>query len=66
MEEKSVESPVCLFLIFFKPPQKIFCSPRIVVYGVLTQIGLPAADIWPFLGRIWSVLDPCDMKQKNV
>ena len=61
-QRKGVESPVHLLfsILFVKPPYYVTLGPTIVVHGGLMQIVSQTAKIRPFLGRIWSVFDPCE------
>ena len=63
--ERNMEILVHFFSFFFiELTQNVSLGPKIVVNGGLTQIELQSAKIWPFLGRIWNVFDPCEMEEK--
>ena len=54
-----------VFSIFFAIlPQNLYFGPIIVVRGSLMQIRQRAAELWTFLGRIWSVFNPVKWKKK--
>ena len=57
---------VCFSIFLAKPPQNLYFSPIIVACDDLMQIVPQTAKIWPFVGRIWSVFDPCKIEEKSV